>query len=68
MSGVIAQRIHNLGSRLKWVVSFTPRPLYRRYPLDRKLCVPQIQSGLGGEDKTDPFTLLLEIEPRSSNP
>jgi hypothetical protein len=32
----------HLGKRWRWVVSFTPQPLYRqgkspRYPLDRKL-------------------------------
>jgi hypothetical protein len=38
------------------VVSFTPRPLYprgnnRRYPLDRRLSVPQSLSGWHGEVK-----------------
>jgi hypothetical protein len=38
------------------VVSFTPRPLYfqrknRSYPLDRRLGMPQSQSGNGGEEK-----------------
>jgi hypothetical protein len=31
--GGIAPRILNLGTRCRWVVSFTPRPLYPRYPL-----------------------------------
>jgi hypothetical protein len=38
------------------VVSITPQPLYAReknprYPLDRKLGVPQNRSGLHGEEK-----------------
>jgi hypothetical protein len=40
----------NLGTRWRWVVSFTPRPLYSRtkslrYPLGRGLGEPQIRSG-----------------------
>jgi len=40
-SGRIAPRIHWLGTRWRWVVSFTPRPLCPRgkslwYPLDRR--------------------------------
>jgi len=42
--------IFNLGSRWKWMVSFTPRPLYLhgkspRYSLDRRLGGPQSRSG-----------------------
>jgi hypothetical protein len=33
------------------VVSFTPRPLYTRYPLDRRLGGPQSRSGRRGEEK-----------------
>jgi hypothetical protein len=41
-SGDIAARIFDLGTRWRWVVSFTPRPLYLQgkspwYPLDRSL-------------------------------
>jgi hypothetical protein len=41
-SGCIAPRILDLGTRWRWVVSFTPRPLYSQgrspgYPLDRRL-------------------------------
>jgi len=41
-SVAIAPHILNLGARWRWVVSFTPRPLYRRgknlrYALDRRL-------------------------------
>jgi hypothetical protein len=32
-SGGTAPRILNLGAKLRWVVSFTPQPLYSRYPL-----------------------------------
>jgi len=46
----------DLGTRWKWVVSFTPRPLYRQgkslcYPFDGRLGVPQNLSGCGGEEK-----------------
>jgi len=51
-----APRIFNLGTRWRWVVSFTPRPLYPRgkipcYPFNRRLGGPQSRSGSGGEDK-----------------
>jgi len=36
-SAGIAALIVNLGTRWRWVVSFTPRPLYLRYPLDKRL-------------------------------
>jgi hypothetical protein len=45
----VATRILDLGTS-------TPRPLYPkkepRYPLDRRLSGPQIQSGSGGEEKS----------------
>jgi hypothetical protein len=46
----------DLGTRWRWVVSFTPRPLYLqgkspRYPLDRRLGVLQGRSGRYGEEK-----------------
>jgi hypothetical protein len=55
-SGGIAPRIRDLGTRWRWVVSFTPRPLYPQgnspwYPLDRSLGGPQSRSGRGGEEK-----------------
>jgi hypothetical protein len=45
-----------LGTSCRWVISFTPRPLYPQrksplYPLDRRLGGPQSQSGRRGEDK-----------------
>jgi hypothetical protein len=43
------------GIRWRWVVSFTPRPLYPQeknyYPLDRRLGGPQRRSGCGSEEK-----------------
>jgi len=54
--GGITPRILNLGTRWRWVVSFTPQPLYPWgkspwYPLDRRLGGPYSQSGRGGEEK-----------------
>jgi hypothetical protein len=54
-SGCIAPRI-DLGTRWRWVVSFTPRPLYPQgkspwYPLDRRVGGPQSRSGRGSEQK-----------------
>jgi hypothetical protein len=48
-SGGVAPRILNLGTRWRWVVSFTPRPLYTQgkspwYLLDRRLGGPQSRS------------------------
>jgi len=50
--GGIATRILNLGSKWRWVVSFTHRPIYPRgtsplYPLDTRLGEAQIRSGHG---------------------
>jgi hypothetical protein len=52
----IASRILDFGITSRWVVSFTPRPLYPQgkspwYPLDRRLGGPQSLSGRGGEEK-----------------
>jgi hypothetical protein len=54
--------ILNVGSRWRWVVIFTVRPVYPRgkcprYPLDRRLGRPHSQSGSGGEEK-NPFSAL----------
>jgi hypothetical protein len=56
VSGCIAPRILDLGTRWRWVVSFTTRPLYsqgksRWYPLYRRLGGTQSRSGSGGEEK-----------------
>jgi hypothetical protein len=62
----ISPRILDLGTRLRWVVRFTLRPLYPQvkslwYPLDRRLNGPQSRSGRCGEEKNS--QPLSEIEP-----
>jgi hypothetical protein len=52
----IAPRILDLGTRWRWMVSLTPRPLYPQgkspwYPLDRRLSGPQSRSGRGRAEK-----------------
>jgi len=54
--GSIAPRILGLGSRWRWVVSFTPQPLYPQgkspcYLMNKRLCGPLSRSGRGGEEK-----------------
>jgi hypothetical protein len=56
LSGGITPRILNFGTRWRWVVIFTPRPLYPQwkiawYPLDRRLGGPKSRSWRGGEEK-----------------
>jgi hypothetical protein len=46
----------DLGTRWRWVVSVTPRPLYPQgkgpwYPLEWRLGEPQSRSRIGGEEK-----------------
>jgi hypothetical protein len=53
---IYLQAFFDLGTRWRWVASFTPRPLYPQkkspwYPLDRKLGGFQSRSGRGGEEK-----------------
>jgi hypothetical protein len=43
--------ILNLGIRWRWAVSFTPRPLYPLYSLDRRLDGPQTRSELWRVEK-----------------
>jgi hypothetical protein len=55
-SGGIAPRILDFGSRWRWLVSFTPQPLYPQgkspwYPLRRRLGGPQSRPGQCGEEK-----------------
>jgi hypothetical protein len=50
-SGCIDPRFLDLGSSWKWVISFTSRPLYARYPLDRRLGGPQNRPGQHREVK-----------------
>jgi len=52
----MALRILHLGARWRWVVSFTPRPLYPRgksplYAFNRRLGGPQSWSEHSGEEK-----------------
>jgi hypothetical protein len=59
-------RILDLGTRWRWVVGFTARPLYPQgkkpwCPLNRSLGGSQSRSGRGGEEKNS--QPLLEIEP-----
>jgi len=49
----------NIGDRWRWVVSFTPQPLYPwgtdpRYPLNRRLSGPHSRSGHGEEKTSQP--------------
>jgi hypothetical protein len=55
-SGSVASRILDFDNRWRWVISFSPRPLYPQgkilwYPLDRRLGGPQCRSGHGSEAK-----------------
>jgi hypothetical protein len=50
------------------VISFTPRLLYPRYPLDRRLRGPQNRSGRCGEEKILDRTGTRTPTPRSSSP
>jgi hypothetical protein len=64
-SGGIAPRILDLGTRLRWVVSFTPRSFYPQgkspwYALDRRLGGPQSRSGRDGEEKNSQPLRRLE--------
>jgi hypothetical protein len=60
----------DLGTRWRWVVSFTLLPLYprgkgRRYSLDRRLGGPQSRSGRWGEEKN---LALPGMEPGRGRP
>jgi hypothetical protein len=64
--------ILNLGTRWRWVVNFTPRPLYSqgkspRYRLGRRLGGFRIRSGSCGERSVTPARNRAPI-PRSSSP
>jgi hypothetical protein len=72
-SGSIDPRFLDLGISWIWVVSFTPLLLYprgksSRYPLDRRLGVPQSQYGRYGESKILDPTGTRTLTPRSSRP
>jgi len=53
-SGDIAPRVLDLGTRWKWVVSFTTWERAPCYPLVRMLGGPQRRSGRCGEEKEIP--------------
>jgi hypothetical protein len=66
-----APRILNLGTRWRWVVSFTPWPLYPQrkspwYPLNRRLGGTQSRFERSGEEKNS--QPLPGIEPPSPSP
>jgi hypothetical protein len=71
-SGFIAPRIFDLGTRWRWVVSFTPQSLYPQrksfwYPLERRLGGPQCRSGGGGKEKNSQPLSTLEPPCLSQN-
>jgi hypothetical protein len=71
VNGGIILPILDLGTRWRWVVSFTPRPPYLQgkspwYPLDRRLGGPQSRSGCGGEEKNS--QPLPRLEPPIMQP
>jgi hypothetical protein len=71
-SGCIDPHFLDLGTSWRWVVNFTPRPLYPqgkspRYPLDKRLGGPQSRSGrLGGGKILDPTETRTPTLPSSS--
>jgi hypothetical protein len=67
-SGGIAPSISILCTRWRWVVSFTPRPLYPLgkklwYQVDRRMGGPQSRSGRGGEEVSKPLPGLKSPPP-----
>jgi hypothetical protein len=70
-SGCIDPHFLDLGTSWRWLVTFTPRPLYprgksHRYTLDRRLAGLQSQSGRSAEDKILDPTGTRTPNPRSS--
>jgi hypothetical protein len=66
-SGRVDQNILDLGTRWRWVVSFTPGPLYPRgkksqYPLYRRQGGPQSRSERGGEEKKSQLQPGIELQ------
>jgi hypothetical protein len=71
-NGCIDPHCLDLGTGWRWMVSFTPLPLYPRgksprYPLDRRLGWPQSQSGRRGEEKILGPSGTRTPTPRSSS-
>jgi hypothetical protein len=71
-SGCIDPHFLDLGTSWRWVVSFTPRPLYPcgepRYLLDWRLGRPQSRSGRHGKEKILDPTSTRTTTPPSSSP
>jgi len=72
-SGGLTPRILTLGTRWKWVVSFTPRTFYpwgksTWYRLDRRLGGPQSQSRRGGEVPASLLVCLIRSAVILGNP
>jgi hypothetical protein len=68
VSGDIAPRILNLGTRWRWEVTFTSHPLHprcnsSRYPMDRRLGGLQSRSGCSGEEKKSHHYPSRELTP-----
>jgi hypothetical protein len=61
-------RFLDLGISWRWVVSFTSRPLYPRYPLNKRLGGPQSWSGRHGEVRILAPTGTRTPNPWSSSP
>jgi hypothetical protein len=71
--GCIEPHFLDLGTSWRWVISFTPRPLYPRrkspwYPLDRRLDGPQSRSGWHGQENILDPTGTRTATPLSSSP
>jgi hypothetical protein len=67
-SGCIYSRFLYMGTSWRLVVSFTPLPLYLRYPLTRRLGGPQSRYGPYGEVKILYPTRTRTPNPPSSSP
>jgi hypothetical protein len=67
-SGCIDPYFLYLGTGWRCVVSFTPRPLYPGYPLDRRFSGPQSRSGRFGEEKIVDPTGTQNPTPQPSSP
>jgi hypothetical protein len=70
--GRIDPRFLDLDTSYRWMISFTPLPLYprrksTRYPLDRRLSEPKCKSGRHGEVKIFAPTGTQTSTPRSSS-
>jgi hypothetical protein len=71
-SGCIDPLFLDFGTSWRWLINFTPRPLYPwgkslQYPFDRRLVGPQNRSRLLGEEKTLDPTGTRNPTPQSSS-